>query len=92
VKQNVVNESGGNGLIESLREKEKALRARIAQALVEQQKREAMNRKRLALIVGDALLDYAEKSPDFKLMLKQVLASAAIDDSARKFLAGRGWV
>lgn len=66
-----------NGLIEALREREKALRAQIAQATADQRKREAKNRKRLAEIIGGALID-ADIPPDLKSSIKEILAGPVL--------------
>jgi hypothetical protein len=80
----------GNGL-EALYEKEKALRARIMEARAAQQKREAQFRKRLAEIIGAALLD-ADISPELKSSISQILAAANLEDRAKRLLHERGWV
>jgi hypothetical protein len=79
-----------NGLIEALREREKALRAQIAAATADQRKREAKNRKRLAEIIGGALID-ADIPADLKSSIRQILAGAGLEDRARRFLQERGW-
>jgi hypothetical protein len=83
---------GMNGKIEALRKREAALKAALAAELVKQQKAKAKLAAREYASVGEALVKYAAQSPDFHLMLKQVLASAVTDDAARKFLAARGWL
>jgi hypothetical protein len=85
-------ESNGNGKLEALRKREAALKAALAAELVKQQKAKAKMAAREYATVGEALVKYAAQSPDFHLMLKQVLASAVTDDASRKFLAGRGWL
>ncbi len=79
-----------NALIEALREKEKALRARIAQATAEQVKREAMKRKRLAQIIGGALIA-GELTPELKAGIVRFLAGAGLEDRARALLKENGW-
>ena len=67
------NSSGNNNdRLEALRKKEIAVRAAIAAEKVRQQKRKEKNDVRVFGIVGEALTRYAEQSPDFRLMLKQV--------------------
>jgi hypothetical protein len=78
--------------LEALRKREAELRDAIAKEKIREQKAKSKAAEREASIIGHALVGYAQQSPDFKLMLKQVLASAAMDDAARKFLAGKGWV
>lgn len=89
MKDDVMN---GNGRMEALREKEKAIRARITAENHEQQKRKARDRAKLAEIIGSALVDQASSSVDLHLMLKQILGGAVTDASARRFLEQRGWV
>jgi hypothetical protein len=84
--------NNGNGKLDALRKREAALREAITKEKVRQLKANARLEAREAAIVGDALCKYAAKSLDFKLMLKQVLASAVTEDAARKFLANRGWL
>jgi len=82
----------GSEKIEALRKREAALKAAIAAEQVRQQKAQAKLQVREFSAVGEALVKYAGQSPDFKLMLKQVLASAVTDEPTRKFLSGRGWL
>jgi hypothetical protein len=86
------NGTNGNGKIEALRKREAAIKAALAAEQVKQQKAKAKLAAREYATVGEALVKYAVQSPDFHLMLKQVLASAVTDDAARKFLLGRGWL
>jgi hypothetical protein len=79
-----------NGLIEALREKEKALRARIAEATAEQAKREAMKRKKLAQIIGGALIA-GKLPPELRAGVVQLLASADLDTRQRRLLKENGW-
>jgi hypothetical protein len=78
--------------IEILRRREAALKSAIAAEQVKQQQIKARLDAREFATVGEALVKYAGQSPDFKLMLKQVLAAAVTDETALKFLAGRGWL
>jgi hypothetical protein len=78
--------------LEALRRKEAALKEAIAAEKVRQQKRSAKEDARLFSVLGEALTHYAAQSPDFKLMLKQVLQSADLRDTDRAFLAGKGWL
>jgi len=80
----------GNGL-EALYEKEKALRERIAKMKAEQQKREALFRKRLAEIIGAALMA-ADLAPELKSSIKQILAGAALEDRQKRLLREGGWL
>jgi hypothetical protein len=76
----------------SLEAREAKVKAALAAVKVKKQKWEEALIKREFATVGESLVKYAGQSPDFKLMLKQVLASAVTDEAARKFLAGRGWL
>jgi hypothetical protein len=80
-----------NAKLDELRRREQALKAAIAQEKVKEQKRKDKENARLFSVIGEALAHYATKSPDFKLMLKQVLQSAELRDTDRAFLAGKGW-
>jgi hypothetical protein len=80
------------GRLEALRKREAALKAAIAAEQIRRQKRKEKEDTRLFSIVGAALVQNAAQSPDFRLMLKQVLQSAALRESDRAFLAGKGWL
>lgn len=80
-----------NAKLDELRRREQALKAAIAQEKVKEQKRKDKENARLFSVLGEALAHYATKSPDFKLMLKQVLQSAELRDTDRAFLTGKGW-
>jgi hypothetical protein len=82
----------GNVRIDALRKREAALREAIAAEKVREQKRKEKAETRLFAIVGEALTRHAERSPDFRLMLKQVLQSAELRDSQRSFLAENDWL
>jgi hypothetical protein len=86
------NGTNGNDKILALRKREAAIKAALVAEQVRQQKAKAKLAAREFALVGEALCKYAAQSPDFHLMLKQVLASAVTDDVARKFLIGRGWL
>jgi hypothetical protein len=49
-------------------------------------------RQREAAVIGEALTGHARQSPDFRLMLKQVLGTAELRESDRAFLALKGWL
>jgi hypothetical protein len=85
-----MKEMNGNGL-EALYEKEKALRARIVEARAAQQKREAQFRKRLAEIIGGALIG-ADIPPDLKSSITAILAGAGLEDRAIRLLREGGWL
>jgi hypothetical protein len=84
--------SVSNGKLETLHRKEAALKEAIAAEKVKQQKRQEKLDARLFAIVGAALVQSAIKTPDFRLMLKQVLQAADLRDSDRAFLAEKDWL
>jgi len=86
------NASGNIDKLEALRKREAAVKAAIAAEKVRQQKRKEKNDARVFAVVGEALTRYAEQSPEFRLMLTQVLQSAELRDADRVFLAGNGWL
>ena len=81
-----------NERIEALRKREQAIKAAIAAEQIRRQKRKEKDDARLFSVVGAALVQNAAQSPDFRLMLKQVLQSAALRETDRVFLAGKGWL
>lgn len=90
----MLKNSGGSSSdrLAELHRREAALRAAIAEEKVRQQKRKEKMDARVFAIVGEALTRYAERSPDFRLMLRQVLQSAELRDTERAFLAANGWL
>lgn len=86
------NSGGSKDRLVELHRREAALKSAIAAEKVRQQKRKEKSDARVFSIIGEALTHYAERSPDFKLMLKQVLQSAELRDTDRAFLAGSGWL
>lgn len=91
----MLNTNGGgnpNSKIDALRKREAALKEAIAAEKVRQQKRKEREDARVFAVLGETLTRYAEQSPDFRLMLKQVLQSADLRDTDRVFLAGKGWL
>jgi hypothetical protein len=86
------NGSNSNSKLEALHKREAVLKEAIAFEKVRQQKRREKDRARLASIIGEALTHYAERTPDFGLMLQQVLQSAELRDTDRAFLAANGWL
>lgn len=79
-----------NDRLETLRKREASLRAAIAFEKVRRQKLMEKEDARLFAIVGEAVIHNARRSPQFELMLKQVLQSAEMRDTERAFLAGKG--
>jgi hypothetical protein len=89
------NSSGdkASSRIETLRQREAALKAAIAEEKVRQQKREEKEDARLHSIVGATLIHNARQHPDFELMLKGVLAkSTKLTDAETKLLRAKGWL
>jgi hypothetical protein len=86
------NGSNGNSKLEALHKREAALKEAIAVEKVRQQKRKEKIDTRVFAIIGEALTHYAERTPDFRLMLGQVLQSAELRDTDRAFLAANGWL
>lgn len=86
------NKTDGNERIEALRKREQAIKAAIAAEQIRRQKRKEKDDARLFSIVGAALVQNAAQSPDFRLMLNQVLQSAALREADRLFLAAKGWL
>jgi hypothetical protein len=89
-----MNGNNGNGSdagLAALLKREAELKEKIAAAKAAQQKREAQCRKRLAEIIGGALLD-GDLSPDLKSSISQILAGAGLEDRAKRLLQERGWL
>jgi len=80
-----------NGRIESLKQREREIRDKIAKERVRAAQRNAKSEAKLFSLVGRALVKYAAETPDFELMLKQILQKAALSDSERAFLRASGW-
>jgi hypothetical protein len=77
--------------LDVLKKRETELRAKIATEIKRQQKRRWREFDRLRNIIGGALIAVAEENPDFKLMLKQALATAALSSGDRAFLKAKDW-
>lgn len=75
----------------ALRKREQALREAISAEHQRQQRRKERVRGKLVQIVGETLLDYADRTPDFNLMLRGVLKNA-VDERYKKFLADTGFL
>jgi hypothetical protein len=87
-----MDNNNSNGKLEALRQRKAALKAAIAAEQVKQQKAKAKLEAREFATVGEALVRYAGQSPEFKIMLRQVLPTAVTDEKARRFLQERGWL
>lgn len=77
--------------LNALRQREFALRAKIAEEVKREQRRQWRNLDRLRTIVGGAVVRMAEQNPDFKLMLMQSIQSAELTPAERAFLKSQGW-
>lgn len=80
------------GKLEALQQREAALKAAIAAEKVKQQQQKERDKARLSSIIGGALVDQANSSPQLHTMLKQVLTGCVTDPPARKFLEERNWI
>ena len=88
----MTNAKIANERLEALHKREAILKTAIAQERVRLQKRNEKDAERVASVIGGALVRYAEKASDFRLMISQVLQSAELTDSDRSFLKKRGWL
>ena len=82
-----------NEKIEAFLRRQAALKAGLEAALVQEQKARAKLAAREFSAVGEALVKFSAQSPQFRSTLNEMLAaaSAGIDESSRRYLAGRGW-
>jgi hypothetical protein len=87
----MTRENTNSNKLNSLREREIALRAKIADEVKREQRRQWRNLDRLRTIVGGALVRMAEQNPDFKRMLIQSLHGTELTPAERAFLKGQGW-
>ena len=78
--------------IETLRKREAALKAAIAAEQVKQQKLKTKKQQRLEALIGNALVTKAEASPEFHLMVNDLLDEAIADTKLRILLAELGWL
>jgi hypothetical protein len=83
--------AGNASRLAILREREKELRTQIASEQTRLARRKKRDDSKEHFIVGRELVGNAAKSPEFRLMLSQVLTTSLIDDRERRFLAARGW-
>lgn len=81
-----------NGRIETLRERERQIRAAIAAETVKRKKREFREFDRLKLIIGGALLASAAEDTAFAQHLRERLAKCAVVESDKNFLRTKGWI
>jgi hypothetical protein len=87
-----MNNGGGNGRIEFLKQKERDIRAALAAEMVKKAKREKRETDKLDALLGAAVRKTGAESPDFRLMIAQTALSGITDEKARRFLAGKGWL
>ena len=88
---NTTNGNGGDARLLALEKREADIRAKLAAARELKRKREAEFRKRLAEIIGAALLD-ADIPPELKSSISQLLAVAALEDRQKRMLREGGWL
>ncbi len=92
VFMNKKNASNGNTRLESLLERQKQLDALVATEKLKLAKRKQRNDRKLFILVGEAVCEAAERSPEFLLMLKQTLDGTVTDAVSRRFLEARGYI
>jgi len=81
-----------NERIAALKEKERQIRAAIAEETVKRKKRQFREFERLKNIIGGALLANAAEDAVFAAHLKERLQKAVVADGERNFLRGKGWL
>jgi predicted nucleic acid-binding Zn-ribbon protein len=94
------NGTNGNGArlsaleerIQTLKQKDAALRAQIAAVTVKRKKREFKEFERLKNIIGGALLASAAEDTDFAQHLRERLGKCAVVESDKNFLRAKGWL
>jgi hypothetical protein len=88
-----VSEKNGNGdKLSRLEEKLKTAEARLAAEKMALAKRKQKDNKKLFGLVGQEVCQAAEKSPELRLMIAQILGGAATDAATRRFLETRGYI
>jgi len=78
--------------LKSFLEREKAVKAAIAEERVRLLKRRERTAARIAAIIGSVLVRHAESASDFRLMIMHVLRSAELTEAERNFLTRQGWL
>lgn len=81
-----------NDRIEALLRRKLALETAINAEKIRQQRKQEKENARLFSITGRAFVRKAELSPQFELMVKQLLQSAELLDTDRLFLSRKGWL
>jgi hypothetical protein len=81
-----------NGNLDKFAAKVAAAMAAFKLEKVKLQKRRDRDDARVKVVVGGAVVDYATKFGDFRLMINQVLQSSTFSDSDRTFLTKKGWL
>jgi len=88
-----VSEKNGNGdKLSRLEEKLKTAEARLAAEKMALAKRKQKDNKKLFGLVGQEVCQAAEKSPELRLMIAQILGGAVTDAAKRRFLETRGYI
>lgn len=80
-----------NERIESLRKKLEAAKTALAAENVKKQKREAKERRKQAVIIGEAMVREAEKFPAFREKFNGALSQIVTDEKERRLLEKQGW-
>ena len=78
--------------IELLKQKERDIRAALSAEMVKRAKREKHETEKLQSLIGGAVLKTCAQSPEFRLMIAQTALRNVTDETARRFLADRGWL
>lgn len=78
--------------MEFLRQKERDIRAALAQEQMKLAKRQKRETARLESIIGSVLLKAAAVSPGLATMLRQTLENGCTSESDRNFLKVHGWL
>ncbi len=91
---NAVNEKNGNGneRLTVLLERRKQDDALILAERMKVAKRKQKDDKKLFGLVGQEVCGAAERSPDLRLMIAQILGGAVTDAAKRRFLEARRYI
>jgi hypothetical protein len=87
-----VSETNGNERIAHFEEKLKTAEARLAAEKMALAKRKQKDNKKLFGLVGQEVCEAAEKSPELRLMIGQILGGSVTDAAKRRFLDARGYI
>lgn len=88
-----MNEKNGNGdKLSRAEEQFKAAQARLAAAKIDAAKRKQKDDNKLFRLVGEGVCKAAEKSPELRLMIAQILGGSVTDAAKRRFLESRRYI